>query len=786
MKSNTIGTIKILAVLMLSGSALYAQQSKMQLFKLSDVRLLESPFKQAEQVDLNYILKMAPDRLLAPYLREAGLDPKATSYPNWENSGLDGHTGGHYLTALAQMYASAGNMECKRRLDYMIDELARCQENDRDGYVGGVPGGNKMWAQVKTGDFSDFNKKWVPWYNLHKLYAGLRDAYLLGGNAKAKAVFIKLCDWADDEVAGLSTDQMQRMLETEHGGMNEVFADAYAITGDKKYLTLAGKFSQKAILTPLEQHEDKLSGLHANTQIPKVIGFERIAELGNDTSYSSAAKFFWNTVVNKRTVSIGGNSVREHFNPVDNFATMLESEQGPETCNSNNMLKLSKMLFVDDTQLTYIDFYERLLYNHILSSQHPVTGGFVYFTPIHPQHYRVYSTADQSFWCCVGTGMENHGKYGEMIYSHKGADLYVNLFIPSVLHWKEKGIEVTQHTRFPEAENTALLLKLNRPGKFAIYIRKPEWLKSRGFSVTINNRSVTFSESAEGYVKLVRVWKTGDRIGVSLPMKNYVEYLPDNSAWVSFLHGPIVLAAPTDTTKLIGLVAGDSRWGHIAGGPLYPLPTSPLLVSNSRDLSTAIKAVTGDAPLTYQISDLVVQPNFKSLKLIPFYKVHDSRYMLYWPVAKPDSIQQKEQELALLDERYIKMAARSVDAVTPGEQQPENDHGMIAQKSETGIFRNMHWRSSAGFFSYRLRTNPAVKSLGITYYGKESSREFDIYLNDVKLTQVSFDGTGPDAFITKEYTIPERVNTGASTIVVKFVATPGNKTAAIYDVRLMR
>ncbi len=786
MKNNTKGTVVILVVLMLSVSSLYAQQGKMRLFNLSDVRLLESPFKQAEQVDLNYILKMEPDRLLAPYLREAGLVPKAQSYTNWESSGLDGHTGGHYLTALAQMYASAGSMECKRRLDYMVNELARCQENNGNGYVGGVPGGNKMWAQVKNGDFSDFDKKWVPWYNLHKLYAGLRDAYLLAGSTKAKAVFISLSDWANNEVAGMNTNQMQHMLGTEHGGMNEVFADAYAITGNSKYLALARKFSHKAILMPLEQHQDKLSGLHANTQIPKVIGFERIAELDNDTSYCSAAKYFWNTVVNNRTISIGGNSVREHFNPVDNFATMLESEQGPETCNSNNMLKLSKMLFVDDTRLSYIDFYERLLYNHILSSQHPVTGGFVYFTPIHPQHYRVYSTASQSFWCCVGTGIENHGKYGEMIYSHRGTDLYINLFIPSVLNWKEKGIVLTQRTKFPEAENTALSLKLSQPGKFAIYIRKPEWLKFGGFGITVNNQPVVFTESAEGYVKLMRTWKTGDRIAVSLPMKNYVECLPDNSAWVSFLHGPIVLAAPTDTTNLSGLYAGDSRWGHIAGGQMYPLSASPLLASNSRDLGVAIKAVAHAAPLTYQISDLIVQPNFKNLKLIPFYKVHDSRYMLYWPVAKPDSIQQKEQELALLDERYIKMGARTVDAVAPGEQQPESDHGMVAEKSETGIFKNMHWRSATDFFSYRLRTSSAVKTLGVTYYGKESGREFDIYLNDVKLTHVSLNGTGPDIFINKEYTIPESIKGNVNTIVVKFAAAPGNKTAAIYDVRLMR
>jgi DUF1680 family protein len=786
MKNKTLETIKIFTILMVSVPTVFAQQDKMQLFKLSDIHLLKSPFKQAEQVDLRYMLKMEPDRLLAPYLREAGLEPKAKSYANWENTGLDGHTGGHYLTALAQMYASAGSMECKRRLDYMVNELARCQEKNRNGYVGGVPGGKAMWLQVKTGNFNDFNKKWVPWYNLHKVYAGLRDAWLLGGNTKAKEVFIKLCDWANDEVAGLSNEQMQQMLGTEHGGMNEVLADAYAITGDKKYIALAERFSHKALLVPLEQHQDKLSGLHANTQIPKVIGFERIAELDHDTSYSAAAKFFWNDVVNKRSISMGGNSVREHFNPVDNFATMLESEQGPETCNSNNMLKLSKMLFLDDTRLAYIDFYERLLHNHILSSQHPITGGFVYFTPIHPQHYRVYSTADQSFWCCVGTGIENHGKYGELVYSHRKNDLYVNLFMPSVLNWKEKGIELTQKTKFPEAEGTNLMLKLSQPEKFAIYIRKPVWLKATGFKIKVNNHPVTFTETADGYAQVLRSWKTGDHITVLLPMRNYVEYLPDHSAWVSFLHGPVVLAAPTDTSKLIGLKAGGNRWGHIAGGPLYPLPASPILASNSKDLATAIRPVSKTQPLTYEISDLIVQSNFKHLKLIPFYKVHDTRYMVYWPVAKMDSMKEKEAELALLDERYIKLAARTVDAVFPGEQQPENDHAMMAEKSETGIFRNIHWRSSADSFSYRMRMNPMVKTLSITCYGKERGREFDIYVNDIKLTHVILDGSGTDSFVTKEYAIPENITADTRSIVVKFTATSGYNTASIFDVRLMR
>jgi DUF1680 family protein len=762
-----------------------AQEAYMQPFKLSQVRLLQSPFLQAENVTLQYMLKLEPDRLLAPFLREAGLKPKAESYGNWENTGLDGHTGGHYLTALAQMYAATGNPECKRRLDYMVSELARCQANGTDGYVGGVPGSNQMWAKFKQGDFSEFNKKWVPWYNLHKLYAGLRDSYLLAGNQQAKDVFLKLTDWAMNELSGLSEEQVQRMLGTEHGGMNEVCADAAVISGQKKYMELARKFSHQSLLLPLEKQQDKLSGLHANTQIPKVIGFERIGELSNDTVYRSAARFFWKTVVNKRSISIGGNSVREHFNPADNFATMLESDQGPETCNSNNMLKLSKMLFLQDFQAQYIEFYERLLYNHILSSQHPQRGGYVYFTPIHPQHYRVYSTADESFWCCVGTGMENHGKYGELIYTHKNKDLYVNLFIPSVLNWRERNLKVTQQGEFPENESTQLKVQIAKPERFTIFMRKPKWLKEQGYSIKVNGKAVNSSSAGE-YVTINRVWKTGDLVRVQLPMKSYTEYLPDNSQWVSFLRGPLVLAAPTDTTNLVGLNANGSRWGHIATGPMYALNTSPLLTGTSSQINSAITKSASDNNI-YTVGEAVVQDKFKNLKLVPFYKLHDTRYMLYWPVvSSKDSVKQKEAELQMLDNTYIKLASRTIDGVSPGEQQPENDHGMVTDQSETGIFRNLHWRNAAGFFSYRLRMSAAVNKLSITYYGLEKGAEFDIYLNETKLEHISLNGTEGDAFVTKEFTVPEDIKKAGNSVLVKFVASPGKKTAAIYNLRLLR
>ena len=376
--------------------------SPVQYFNLSDVKLLDSEFKNAQELDKQYLLTLDPDRLLAPFLREAGLDPKAESYPNWENTGLDGHIGGHYLTGLSLMYAATGDREIKERLDYMISELKRCQDANGNGYIGGVPGGEAMWKEVKNGEIRagsfDLNGKWVPLYNIHKTFAGLRDAWLYTGNKTAKQMLIAMTGWMLDLVSGLSDEQIQTMLNSEHGGLNETFADVAEITGDEKYLELAKRFSHRAILDPLIKHHDELDGKHANTQIPKVIGYQRIAELDGDASWADASLYFWNEVVNDRSVCIGGNSVREHFHPKDDFSGMMNYVEGPETCNTYNMLKLTKMLYKDNgNDSRFIDYYEKALYNHILASINPETGGLVYFTPMRPNHYRVYSQPETSF-----------------------------------------------------------------------------------------------------------------------------------------------------------------------------------------------------------------------------------------------------------------------------------------------------------------------------------------------------------------------------------------------------
>ena len=526
-------------------------------FSLQDVKLLSSPFLQAQQTDLHYILALDPDRLSAPFLREAGLTPKAPSYTNWENTGLDGHIGGHYLSALSMMYAATGDTAIYHRLNYMLNELHRAQQAVGTGFIGGTPGSLQLWKEIKAGDIRaggfSLNGKWVPLYNIHKTYAGLRDAYLYAHSDLARQMLIDLTDWMIDITSGLSDNQMQDMLRSEHGGLNETFADVAEITGDKKYLELARRFSHKVILDPLIKNEDRLNGMHANTQIPKVIGYKRVAEVSkNDKDWNHAAewdhaaRFFWNTVVNHRSVCIGGNSVREHFHPSDNFTSMLNDVQGPETCNTYNMLRLTKMLYqnsgdVDNSNKPdprYVDYYERALYNHILSSQEPDKGGFVYFTPMRPGHYRVYSQPETSMWCCVGSGLENHTKYGEFIYAHQQDTLYVNLFIPSQLNWKEQGVTLTQETLFPDDEKVTLRIDKAAKKKLTLMIRIPEWAgNSEGYEITINGKKhlSDIQAGTSTYLPLRRKWKKGDVITFHLPMKVSLEQIPDKKDYYAFL-----------------------------------------------------------------------------------------------------------------------------------------------------------------------------------------------------------------------------------------------------------
>lgn len=782
---------KLLAALALVVCA-HSASAATQLFPLDRVRLLDGPFKAAQDTDLHYLMALDADKLLAPFLREAGLPAKSPSYGNWESTGLDGHMGGHYLSALALMVASTGDAQARQKLEYAIAELKRCQDALGTGYIGGVPDGAKAWADVAAGrlkvDSFSVNGRWVPWYNIHKMFAGLRDAWVYAGNADAKAMLVKLSDWALRLTTPLSDAQMQDMLRAEHGGMNEVLADVAQMTGDLRYLALARRFSHQALLQPLAQGQDKLTGLHANTQIPKVIGFARIAQITGEDEGRQAAEFFWRTVVDKRSVAIGGNSVREHFHPAEDFKPMLNEVEGPETCNSYNMLKLTALLAQASPQVgAYADYYERTLYNHILASQHP-QGGFVYFTPMRPQHYRVYSQVHEGMWCCVGSGIESHARHGEFIYAHDADSLTVNLFVASTVDWRERGIRLAQSTRFPDESRTRLTV--DGAGMFALKVRYPGWVAPGALKVKLNGKPVQVTARPGGVVELRRAWKTGDTVDVELPMRTTLEPLHGLKNHVAVLHGPIALAAKTPQPgETLNFRADASRMGHIAHGAVCPQQAAPVFVSDKADFLNRFKPVPGQ-PLTFTAPGLIQgAKGEETLQLIPFFRLHDSRYMLYWGRSTPAQQSLMRAELAKAEAARLALDAITIDQVAPGEQQPESDHFFKGEGAESGIAPAGRWRHARQWFSYQLNdAKGEARALRLSFSARDAGRRFELLVNGQKIADIELaSDASRDEIYSRDFELPaELVRAAGGKLEVKFVAKPGSIAGGLYGLRLLR
>lgn len=773
---------------LLFGLGAMAQQNKVDYFDLKDVRLLQSSFSNAMEKDKAYLMAINTDRLLAPYLKDAGLKPKAKNYPNWESTGLDGHIGGHYLSALSLMYASTGDKEILKRVNYIVDEFERCQNANGNGYISGIPDGKIIWKEIAQGNIraSSFglNDRWVPLYNIHKTYGGLRDAYLYTGNEKAKQMLIKLTDWMSQVVANLSEAQIQDMLRSEYGGLNEIFADVYAYTNDRKYLELGKKFSHHEILDPLIAHQDKLTGIHANMQIPKVIGFKRIASLDNNAQWADASQYFWENVTNKRSVAIGGNSVSEHFNPVNDFSGMVKSVEGPETCNTYNMLKLTKELYSTAPQSTYMDYYERALYNHILSSQHSEKGGFVYFTPMRPGHYRVYSQPDTSFWCCVGSGMENHAKYGEMIYAHTNDALYVNLFIPSALNWKDKKVNIIQENNFPEKAETKLIINANGKTTFTLKLRCPEWTDKTQVKILVNGKEFDATTDKDGYFNINRKWKKGDTVVLKLPMHLTKEQMPDGSNYFAFRYGPVVLAAPFGTNNQDGMFADDSRGGHIAHGPQIPLNTMPVLLGNENEVLNHVKIVD-EKKLAFHADGLYPQQYHKGFDMVPFYKIQGERYIIYWPQADADKVQKMQEEQAKAEETERQLNAITADKVILGEQQPEADHFIEMKDAYTGYMEDRHYRDARGWFSYQMRNkDKSAKYLYISYFDTDRNRTMDVAVNGKNISTKKLEGKSGTSLQYMLLTIPESERTKEK-LIIKFTGTEQSLTPKVIEVRVL-
>lgn len=765
-------------------------------FPLGDITLLDGPLKHARDLNVQVLLKYDCDRMLAPYRKEAGLQPRKPSYPNWD--GLDGHVGGHYLSALA-INAATGNEECRKRMEYMISELQLVLDanNQRPeawchNYIGGVPNSAKMWTAFSKGDFGPYFGTWAPFYNIHKMYAGLRDAWLYCGNEQAKNLFLKFCDWAVDITRDLNDEQMEKMLGNEHGGMNEVLADAYAITGEQKYLDCARRFSHRMLLVPLENGKDCLDNMHANTQIPKVIGYQRIAELAHDVQYHNASEYFWEIVTRQRSLALGGNSRREHFPTKENCIDYINDIDGPESCNTYNMLKLTEDLNRVKPNGMYGDFYETAMFNHILSAQHPQHGGYVYFTSARPRHYRNYSAPNEAMWCCVGTGMEDHGKYGQFVWTHdkgvKAEDdaLYVNLFVASELNWKDRKMVIRQQTAFPYAETSVVEVAKGK-GTFILKVRKPSWCEN--FTV----KGVGFdadSYEENGFVCMKRKWKKGDQVKISMSMHAYIKPMINVPQYVAIMYGPILLGMKTGTEDMRGLIADDSRFGQYAGGKKLALDEAPILLpKHLDDIAKNLKPVPGK-PLHFKLATHM--ENTIDGELQPFFEIHDSRYMMYWLALGENDYKAYMQKLADEEKARQALEARTVDKVNPGEQQPETDHRMETDDSNKGNTEGIFFRDAKDghYFSYLMQTKGETNlSLQLKFWGQDEWRtsEFDIYVNDKLLCSVNNSHRWRTTqFKTVDYAIPSEFVKGKKEIRVKFVAHKGKQVGQIYGVRLVK
>lgn len=602
-------------------------------FDLSEVRLLDSPFKENMERDGKWLLSIPNERLWHSFRINAGMktDKRGsdTKMPQalggWEalDVELRGHSMGHVLSGLALMYASTGDMIYKTKGDSLVAALAEVQQVlNQDGYLSAFPRQYIDRCIAGTG-------VWAPWYTLHKINAGLLDMYLYADNKLALELVKNMATWAYKKLSNLTPEQLARMLRNEFGGMNEVFYNLYHITGNKEHLELANMFFHHQILDPLAQMQDNLRGLHANTLIPKIIGESVGYELNGNEDKKTIATFFWDDVIKNQTFITGGNSDREGFFVPGKISEHLSGYTG-ESCNTYNMLKLTRHLFCWYADPKYADYYEQALYNHILGQQDPETGMVCYFTPLIPGAFKLYSTPFQSFWCCVGTAFESHAKYSEGIYYHSDNGLYVNLFIPSELNWKENGIKIRQETKYPENGIIKLTIQSDNLVEFPILIRYPSWAIS-GAEVRINGKNIKIDQKPGSYITIKRKWGKDDIIDVTYPMTLTLSPVPDNPDEVAFKYGPSVLAAQMGTEGIVKPAPysnPEKPYEYYTYDYKIPENLPHTLKLQTEKISDFIYPVNG-SPLTFRFSDAVIPGD---ITLVPYFNLHHQRYVIYWDI----------------------------------------------------------------------------------------------------------------------------------------------------------
>lgn len=741
-------------------------------FALKDVTLLPgSPFKHAMDKDAAYLLSLEPDRLLHRFHKNAGLPTKGTVYGGWESEGLSGHTLGHYLSACAMMYSSTMDKRFKAKADYIIDELIRCQEARKTGYIGAIPNEDEIFGKVAKGEIKssgfDLNGGWSPWYTVHKVMAGLFDVYMHCNNKKALKALKGMADWTENTLKNLSSEQLQNMLRCEWGGMNDVLANLYAVTGNKKYLNTSYRFFDDFVMKPLSERVDPLPGKHSNTNVPKAIGSARQYELTGNDRDKTIASFFWETMTHHHSYVIGGNSNYEYCGDQNKLNDRL-SDNTCETCNTYNMLKLTRHLFSWQPTSELGDYYERALYNHILASQHPESGMMTYFVPLRMGAKKVFSDALNTFTCCVGSGMENHAKYGEGIYSEgEDGSLFVNLFIPSVLKWKRKKAVITQETSYPESGNTLIKLELKKENRFPVKIRKPWWSKNE-ILYYLNGKSIQPSRAENGFAVFDRIWKNGDEVLIKMPMELYHESMPDNIDRIALLYGPVVLAGQLGDTMpdIMGI---------------------PVLLTDNRNVKDWL-VPDEEKSLSFKTKS-ICKPFV--VHLLPFYKTYEQHYNVYWDFFSEEQWESQKEVYEKQKKEQQDIEDRTMDNFRVGEMQPERDHHLIASdRSYVSDAMGVNGREArAGhFFSFEMKLLPSEKhstTLLLTFIGDDKDRKFDILVDGQILITEELQGGVIGKFYNKLYPLPKEWINGKDKITVKIDAKYTKTAGRIFGARTM-
>jgi DUF1680 family protein len=743
---------------------------------LTAVRITGGPLRHAQDLDRAYLLRLEPDRMMAYYRKRAGLQPKAQGYPGWDGDGrnLTGHIAGHYLSAVSLMFAATGDARFKERADYIVREMKEVQDKNGDGYLGAVEGLPEKFNDVANGNikssFFDLNGLWSPWYTLHKTFAGLRDAYRFTGNRTALELEIKFAAWAEKLLSKMTPEQTQQMLNTEFGGMNEVLADLYGDTGDKRWLTLSHHFDHQAFLDPLKRREDKLEGQHGNTQVPKMLGVLKQYIYGGDKDYGVAAEFFWDAVVNNHSYATGGHGKDEYFGPPDQLAERVDGRTD-ESCNVYNLLKMTRRLFAIHPDIKYAEFEERALFNHVLASIDPEDGRTCYMVPVGRGVRHEYQEMFRDFTCCVGTGMENHGLHGDGIYYESGDRFWVNLYVPSTANWQSAGATVTMDTTFPEGNAATLKLALKKPRAFTLALRRPSWAGD-GFAVTINGKAVTELPAPRSYVELKRTWKTGDTVSLVLPKTLRLEGLPDNRNRAALMWGPLVLA---------GDLGPEQR-----GGPTEAIPS---FVTDAKPVDEWLKPVAGSAGV-FRTAGRSIDDAPVDVEFTPFYRLHRRTYAIYWDLYTHETWTRKLAEFASEKAKQQQLEAATVAFYQPGDAEKDKalqSDGITRDREFPRVgLRSKKWFS----FDLPIASGKPV-SLVVTFNTEErAKRSFEVLVDGERVGSGTIPRSPPGSatghFYDVNYTLPAEVLKDKNKLTVKFQAVNGDETATVFGVRIIR